>query len=251
VIPLDTPRQTTVAARVSTDPPATQYRYVDYWGTHVVAFDIADAHDSLEIRLESVVETEIAGFEPAADASWDDLARSAERMSEFLEPTPYTSFDGGFAELSTALRGGSPRLTVDGIVAWVNGAIAYQPGVTGVHTSAAEALEEGRGVCQDLAHVSVAALRRCGIPARYVSGYLHPDPEPGVGTAGEGQSHAWVEAWTGEWWASDPTNLVHPGPRHIVVGRGRDYADVAPVRGIYAGVPDSSLAATVTITRTA
>ena len=92
-------------------------------------------------------------------------------------------------------------------------------------------------------------LRAAGIPARYVSGYLHPALEPRIGDTVVGESHAWVEAWVGSWMAVDPTNGAPVGDRHVLVGRGRDYKDVSPVRGVYAGPGGSTLRVVVEITR--
>jgi transglutaminase-like putative cysteine protease len=88
-----------------------------------------------------------------------------------------------------------------------------------------------------------------GIPARYVSGYLHPSRDPAVGEARAGESHAWVEAWTGTWWGVDPTNLEPIGHRHVAIARGRDYADVAPMRGVHSGGGEATLTVEVTSTR--
>jgi transglutaminase-like putative cysteine protease len=256
LLPIDDERQRTVTAGVWTTPNAHQQRYTDYWGTRVVAFDVPESHRGLEIRLEAVVETPVdpwAAVATEADAAWSDLVASAPELDELLLPTPYTAAPADLVRLALGLRdgAGTPRNTVLAAASWANGAIEYETGVTGVHTSAAEALEAGKGVCQDLAHLTIALLRACGVPARYVSGYLHPKVNPVVGEEAVGQSHAWVEAWTGAWWPVDPTNLLTPGPRHVVVARGRDYADVAPVRGIYAGSAGNSLTAKVTVTRTA
>ena len=111
----------------------------------------------------------------------------------------------------------------------------YMRGVTGVHSTAAEAWGERKGVCQDIAHVALGALRSVGIPARYVSGYLHPDAGAAIGQTVIGESHAWVEWFAGEWRGYDPTNLAEVGELHVLVGRGRDYSDVSPLRGVYAG----------------
>ena len=124
-------------------------------------------------------------------------------------------------------------------------------GITGVHSTASEAWEARKGVCQDIAHVTLGALREVGIPARYVSGYLHPRPSAEVGVAVTGESHAWVEWFAGEWQGFDPTNNIEIGDRHVLVGRGRDYGDVPPLRGVYAGPFKSSLHVKVTITREA
>ena len=134
----------------------------------------------------------------------------------------------------------------------VHEALTYLPGSTQVQTSAAEAWQERSGVCQDYAHLVVGALRHVGLPARYVSGYLHPAASPEVGQTLSGESHAWVEWWQGEWVAFDPTNAVEVGNRHVMVGAGRDYADVPPIKGIVAGGhSDSALTVTVELTRMA
>jgi transglutaminase-like putative cysteine protease len=129
--------------------------------------------------------------------------------------------------------------------------VAYRPGSTGVATSAGEAWDLGTGVCQDIAHVTVGLLRSVGLPAAYVSGYLHPKASAGIGETITGESHAWVEVWLGSWWGYDPTNRIPTGERHVVVGRGRDYGDVTPLKGIYSGVSSHSLGVVVEVTRLA
>ena len=126
--------------------------------------------------------------------------------------------------------------------------LRYTPGVTEVSTSALEAFQAGQGVCQDYAHLTLALLRTIGVPARYVSGYLHPRKDAPKGEVVSGESHAWVEAWVGDWWGFDPTNGVPAGERHVIVGRGRDYADVPPIRGIYSerATPDGEALAEAT-----
>ena len=118
----------------------------------------------------------------------------------------------------------------------VNGGGDYQPGTTTVETPTLEAFAARRGVCQDFSHIMIAALRGLGIPAGYVSGCLRTDPPPGQPRlAGADAMHAWVCAWCGPdvgWVDYDPTNAVLAGVDHIVIARGRDYSDVAPVRGV-------------------
>ena len=109
----------------------------------------------------------------------------------------------------------------------------------------------GEGVCQDMAHLTVSLLREVGLPARYVSGYVHPMAAAGPGDEMEGESHAWVEYWVGQWVGCDPTNLAQVGERHVVVAAGRDYGDVPPLKGIYRGAPNSRMQVTVTVTRLA
>ena len=123
---------------------------------------------------------------------------------------------------------------------FVRSHLTYTPGVTEVSSSALEALHSEAGVCQDYAHLSIALLRAAGVPARYVSGYLHTGKDARPGDTVSGESHAWVEAWLGDWWAFDPTNGVAVGERHAVVGRGRDYADVPPLKGVHSsGTPEA------------
>jgi transglutaminase-like putative cysteine protease len=107
-------------------------------------------------------------------------------------------------------------------------------------------------VCQDYAHLGIAVLRAAGIPARYASGYLYPDDIGGVlGEMHQGESHAWLEAWVGDWHPLDPTSGSAVAERHILVARGRDYADVAPLKGVYHGGPSRSLDVAVELTRVA
>ena len=125
----------------------------------------------------------------------------------------------------------------------------YVKGITGVHTSAAEAWLERKGVCQDLAHVGIGALRSLGIPTRYVSGYIHPKADADMGQMVAGQSHAWLEWWDGEWRSWDPTNHKPAGDLHASVARGRDYRDVPPLKGILSGGGGSVLDVRVEITQ--
>ena len=134
----------------------------------------------------------------------------------------------------------------------IGDAVEYVQGVTGVHSTAQEAWAHRKGVCQDIAHLTLGALRAVDIPARYVSGYLHPKPDAAIGETVAGESHAWVEWFCGDRWRGfDPTNQIAIGDRHVLVGRGRDYNDVPPLRGVYAGPFGSALFVTVEITREA
>jgi transglutaminase-like putative cysteine protease len=120
-----------------------------------------------------------------------------------------------------------------------------------VHSSAVDAWQAGEGVCQDYAHLTLAMLRAVGVPARYVSGYLHTKPDAAVGETVVGESHAWIEAWTGGWWGFDPTNDLPIGHRHVWVATGRDYGDVSPLKGTYSGGAATAIEVTVDMTRLA
>jgi transglutaminase-like putative cysteine protease len=139
---------------------------------------------------------------------------------------------------------------VDAVSAYVRGHVTYLPGATSVSSTAQEAWDLGEGVCQDLTHITIGLLRELGIPARYVSGYLFPLSDADVGEVVAGQSHAWIEYFSGAWTGMDPTNGIPETERHIIVGNGRDYDDVAPLKGVYQGAASSSLGVVVEMSRT-
>ena len=251
--PLTTDRQMTVESRLEVEPRTRTYRYLDYWATVVDAFDIHAPHAELALTATSVVETTEALAQPP-DPGWELLGTEPvlDRMAEFLAPTAYAPADPELTKLAVELRDGwGPGATVDAVARFVRGHLDYSPGVTEVSSSALEALHGRAGVCQDYAHLSIALLRAAGVPARYVSGYLHTGKDARPGDTVSGESHAWVEAWLGDWWAFDPTNGVAVGERHAVVGRGRDYADVPPLKGVHSGGTPDRLEVEVRMTRLA
>jgi transglutaminase-like putative cysteine protease len=247
--PITDQHQTTINAHLTTEPPSATKRYWDYWGTQVVAFDVHMPHERLAVTSTAVVETEPA-VSPATGCVWAELTRAQDEFAELLDRTAYVPSDGELVEQAHELtRGLAPADAVLTVCSWVTQVLEYVPGATGVHTSAPDAWRARRGVCQDYAHLALVLLRGLGIPARYVSGYLHPIVDAQIGVAVRGESHAWVEAWTGHWWGHDPTNDVAIGERHVTVARGRDYADVSPLRGIYSGGSSSSLGVDVQVNR--
>lgn len=252
--PVTLPTQTALETQLWTGAGTTvSSSYSDYWGTLVSSFDIQAPHHELSVTARAVVETGLAPA-PSAPLSWARLHEIAEggRLLEYLSPTPRTSVDAALAAAARERTAGAdPLRAAAGIAAWVQDTVEYVPGSTEVQTSAQEAWSQGQGVCQDIAHLTVALLREVGLPARYVSGYLHPAPEAELGDTVTGESHAWVEYWTGEWVATDPTNQAPVGESHVVVARGRDYADVPPLKGIYHGAPSSTMDVTVEVTRRA
>lgn len=254
--PLSTDRQLAIRSSVEIDPAVRPYRYWDYWGTLVHAFDVHVPHERLTVTARSVVETPSwHGPDDPADIGWDTLVDSAvaDRFFEFLAPTATVSVDDGLAAVAAALKAESPRPAdaVDAAAHWVRAAMVYERGTTGVSTSAVDAWRHGRGVCQDFVHVALALVRAMGIPARYVSGYLHPDPEGSIDHTVVGESHAWAEAWLGDWHPFDPTNQAAVGERHVLVARGREYGDVPPLKGVYSGAPSSVQHVAVQLTRRA
>jgi transglutaminase-like putative cysteine protease len=251
VTPLTTPTQMVLDAAVTVTPPARTRRYWDYWGTAVHVFDLHEPHEQLDVWGKSVVETMVAPLRRSA-VSWADLRSDIVRddFAELLSPTSQVPVDARLLQVAADMAGdGDPHDAATAAVNWVRSHLAYVPGSTGVHTSAVEAWEGGRGVCQDYAHLTLALLRGMGIPARYCSGYLHPNADAGFGVEMAGESHAWIEWWGGEWYGVDPTIGWPVGERHVLVARGRDYHDVAPVRGVYHGGPTAALEVEVSLTR--
>ncbi len=254
--PMATRWQNPLESVLRVDAATWQFRYTDYWGTAVRVFEANTPHRDLVVHAGSTVEVDLE-FRPRPDLalSWEQLAAAtgAEVSPEFFVQSPNTEPPEDLAELAlVAAQQSSPHEAALAISGAVRDAMTYQPGSTGVHTVAAEAWAARRGVCQDYAQLVVGALRHAGLPARYVSGYLHPNREPEVGVAATGESHAWVEWWLGEWFGFDPTNAAPAAERHIVIGAGRDYSDVPPIKGIVAGSPvTTDLSVDVIITKLA
>lgn len=251
--PRSNSRQNVVLNRVQTTPASRSYRYIDYWGTAVTAFDLHAPHTELEVISSSVVETD-KGEMPSESVSWADLASAAvrDRFDEVLVPTRSTPAGKRIDRVAQRIaKYYEPQEAVIAAANWVHTELQYVKGTTEVHSSGLDALREGKGVCQDFAHLTLILLRSMGIPARYVSGYLHPQRKAEVGDTIEGQSHAWVQAWTGGWWDFDPTNDTEINEQYVTVGVGRAYSDVTPIKGIYSGEGSTDLDVIVEITRLA
>ena len=217
-------------------------------------FDLAEPHERLTVRARATVETgQALGDSPVLP--WADLRARAGtgRLLEFLLPTPLTTVAPAAvaAAVLDIVHDADPAEAAEEIAARVRAQVRYMAGATQVLTNAQEAWDQGQGVCQDMAHVTVALLRAAGLPARYVSGYLHADPAAEPGQTAVGESHAWVEYWAGSWRPCDPTSGAPVRERHVVVARGRDYSDIPPLKGIYHGAPARAAAVTVEVTRLA
>lgn len=251
-MPSSSERQRVEAATLTVTPDAPLARRDDAFGNTVHWFQVPDAHDRLLVEAQAVVLTR-SSPEPVVTRSaaeqWAALeARDyRESMAEYLIPSAYVRWPEPVAAFvdSLELPGEAP------LVEWlreleqrVRGALQYEQGATGVDTPVETVAAERRGVCQDFAHLAIAACRRSGVAARYVSGWMfQPERES------PGESHAWMEAYLPEagWVESDPT---HPGPlddRYIRLAAGRDYADVAPLRGTYVGAPTERMTVTVEV----
>jgi transglutaminase-like putative cysteine protease len=235
--PVNEPGQTTLENRIRIRPLTWSHVYRDHWGTHVTIMESLSEHSRLEVEGVSTVET-VARTPPPDSGGWDAVAHPAvqDRSYEWLMLSARTRPGPGVEELVSLARSASnPEEAARGVADRIRDRLRYERGVTGVHGSGEEAWSEGVGVCQDFAHIALGALRAAGVPARYVSGYLVPRADLGVGDSAEGESHAWVEFWDGAWTPLDPTNDIAVGTEHVVVARGRDYGDVPPLKGVYSG----------------
>jgi transglutaminase-like putative cysteine protease len=240
---------------VRVDPETRLHQHYDYFGTTVIEFGISRPHDHLSIDVRARVKT-TAPDDPA-DLPWSALEGAAYRAAagEFLladgEPDVLA-----LDELVGVSRAASPLATVRSLVELIPDRFEYRPGVTFVGSTVADLLETGAGVCQDFAHLALLLLRRHGIAARYVSGYLWapPDGDESADSA-EVDTHAWIEALLpgdGEpvWVPADPTNRTLGGETHVKIGHGRHYADVPPVKGVFRGAGGAELSASVKMART-
>lgn len=245
---------------IDTDPAGPVFSFSDPFGNTGHFLDRPGRHDMLEVRARSRVETVLE--EPVPDrlgnASWPLLRDAAGdpdlwpmlNPSRFVRPAPALD---AFVAARKLKPSEDPLTTVHELCADLHEAFEYAPGSTDADSPIEHVLETRRGVCQDYAHVMASIARLWGIPCRYVSGYLGPPP----GDAGRregvasGQSHAWVECWFPElgWTAFDPTNNTVGDERHVRVAVGRDYADVAPARGVYHGEAESTLDTLVSVSR--
>ncbi|MFT4234061.1 MAG: transglutaminase family protein [Microbacterium sp.] len=255
MLPGTTDSQFVLAAAIDILPNAQVGSYVDYFGTRVSSFDVFTPHTELVITSRSLVEVRSRPADGAV-LGFDRLATEAERTVETIEQlaqTERTTPPEEVAELAKELasRADSATAAALTIAETLTDAVTCDGCQAGVHTAPDEVWATKRGTCRDVTHLAIGALRSVGIPARYVSGYAHPRAGTDVGVALEAGSHAWLEWFTGEWRGFDVSERELTSDGHVRVGHGRDYSDVPPLRGVYAGPSSSELHVKVTITREA
>jgi transglutaminase-like putative cysteine protease len=238
-------------------PEVRLHRHADYFGTEVVEFEVSRPHKHLTIDVRARVSTKTPSEPPRA--TWDALRESAyhEAGGEFLLQTDDASGHPALQELLATTRAAStPLATVLLVSELIPDRFAYRQGATYVDSKIVDLLEAGGGVCQDFVHLGLCLLRYHGIAARYVSGYLFVSGSGRSQESVEVDTHAWLEALLpvpdgGEpvWVGADPTNRVLAGENHVKIGHGRHYPDVPPIKGVYRGVANAALDASVTMTR--
>ena len=233
----------------------------DPWGNRHLSFGHARVHERLVVdsRFE-VTLAERPAPDPNRGLAWEAVARSLcyragralQEADEFALASTYAAPDEALA--AYARRAFTPGRTLAAgglaLMQQIHTDLRYLPHSTTVATRAADALAQRSGVCQDFAHVFIGACRSLGLAARYVSGYLLTRPPPGQAKlVGADASHAWAEIWCPEqgWLALDPTNAVPAGLDHVTLAWGRDYADVAPLRGVLRGGGVATLSVRVSV----
>jgi transglutaminase-like putative cysteine protease len=248
--PRPLPGQVVLTSSLVADPaPVRVTTGQDHFGNPVTWMFIETPHDRFSVTLRAEVEADFAPPPPAsATLPWEQVAALAARpggegwrAAEFVFPSAMVAAEP--AALAYARESFPPHRPILACLLDLQGRIkrdfAFRPGVTTVSTPVAQVLTSRAGVCQDFAHVMIAGLRGLGLPARYVSGYVRTRPRPGQPRRqGADQSHAWVGAWLGPahgWVDLDPTNDIIVAEEHVVLGWGRDYADVSPLRGVLLG----------------
>jgi len=253
LLPRQTPVQSVEARHVTLTPEAgSRAEREDFFGNSCEWYFFNAAHAHLEILAESQVTVAPAPpRDAAASLPWEDVRHLLEAPADeqardavqYIFDSPLSAFTSdvaGYALIS--FTPGRPILEAAlELMQRIHDEFRYDTTVTDAATPVDKVFEIRAGVCQDLAHVGIAAMRSIGLPARYVSGYLMTKPPPGMPRLlGADASHAWFSVYAPPfgWVDLDPTNRVIVGEGHVTVGWGRDYGDVAPVGGIILGGHD-------------
>lgn len=232
--PADSEGQRVLEWRLDLPTPAFSTRDSHGNVLHVLTLDMP--HDEIRIRAVGIVETD----------DGDRVSAGHGDPRPYLRTTPFTAMDDALRGFAEAFRQARPTVAgVEALAHAVHAWMRYDPGATTVETTAAEAFGLARGVCQDYTHVMLACCRHLGIPARYVSGYVHAG---GAGFDERQASHCWVETWVeGRWWSFDVTNRCRAHAAHLKLAVGMDYHDACPVRGVRRGGGGEQLYADVRV----
>lgn len=252
MVPLSNHEQEVLHSDLLVTPDPWRFSYTDHWGSQVTSFQVYEQHDELSITATSLVDVARDPSAPQPRLSWAEVTSPevADDQCEFLGITERVAPPADLAERVAELR---TRCATPAEFAWqvcqlVHHEVRYVTGSTSVHSHASEAWEQRAGVCQDMAHLVIGALRSQQVPARYVSGYVVPSKVAEQDRTYPAESHAWVQYYDGAWCGVDPTNDVRPGELHVEVATGRDYLDVPPLKGIFSGGSTSDAFVEVEIT---
>lgn len=246
--PRPMPFQTILADSLTTTPQSARRRDgQDHFGNRVTWLFLDLPHADFELTASSLVD--VAYPDPPvaeATAPWEQVAEAARdpenwQAVEFRFPSvlaPVNAETKAYAQAS--FTAGRPMLAaLLDLNHRIYSEFRFRSGVTTISTPVSQVMQKREGVCQDFTHLMVSALRGLGLPARYTSGYIRTRPPPGQSKRqGADQSHAWVGAWIGPeygWVDVDPTNGIVVKDEHVLLGWGRDFSDVSPLRGVILG----------------
>lgn len=233
-----------------TDKPEV-FLYTDYWGNKTGSFNLLSPHRELVIESKLLIRTVSSNLLPFPEhVKLKDLEKPVANDLTLLELARISQIKAIEVMEDLVRQLNQPGKTISQIIETtcllIFETFTYIKGITTIETTVDEILEKKAGVCQDFAHVMLELLRRMGIPARYVSGYICPNKN---GMRGEGATHAWVEAFIPEYgWAGiDPTNNVWVTNHHVKLAVGRDFTDCTPVKGTFKGPARQSLSVYVSV----
>ena len=265
--PLNNAQQTVWQHHLDVSPKPTHLREAqDVYGNRCTYFSLQGSHEQLEVTAHTTLTT----YPPLSSAegllAWEQVRDQFRYRAgtpyntawEFLFASPYVPRDAAFAEFAKpCFAAGTPLLEgATRLMERIHQAMIYDGDSTDVNTPALTALSQGKGVCQDFAHIMVACCRAMGLPARYVSGYMLTQPAPGQPRLiGCDASHAWASVYCpedqnqpGQWFDFDPTNNRTPAEDYVTLATGRDFLDVSPLRGVIRGGAQHALTVAVTVT---
>jgi transglutaminase-like putative cysteine protease len=260
--PREDARQRRLSHELDVEPtPAVMSTHRDYFGNTAHFVAVERPHSRLVMTSRSRVAVRPASNpEPDETPAWEfvrarcraDHSGAALEAHEFTYPSPLVPVENEYADFAaSSFTKGRPVLeAVSELTHRIHEEFKFDSTATNVGTPVKEFFAQRRGVCQDFAQFQIACLRSLGLPARYVSGYLETDPPPDQPKLrGADASHAWVSFFCPGlgWLDVDPTNDCLPSLRHITIGWGRDYSDVAPVRGVLVGGRDQTLSVGVDV----
>ena len=234
---------------IETHPPGSLNRERDSFGNTRHVLDVQRMDRILEITARSTVESMPPAPLPErlGTGAWDEIRALDGSFADwdFMHPSALISSSpalAAFADRHGIEPGTDPLESLHRLSDTLHRRLHYIPGATSAESPVDHVLRTDRGVCQDYAHVMIAIARSWGIPARYVSGYLHATGQPGEHAPGNA-THAWAECRLPElgWIEFDPTNRSLAGDGHVRIATGRDYRDVSPTRGIIQGGGEARL----------
>ena len=261
--PRDTDTQTCLETRIDVTPEPGNIQFdIDVYGNTTARFSLSQRHKSCDIIVTSLIQTrdELEPL-PLSHSVPDNLqllktlaSSDALMAQDCLLPSPYIPPSNTLDEFIRELPIGDQTVVEysQRMMTHIYETFEYSSGFSNLVTPLSEIYEARKGVCQDFAHLAIGALRRQGIPARYVSGYLETLPPPGQNKLqGADASHAWYAIFDAEhgWLDFDPTNNKRPDAQYTTTAWGRDYGDVTPVKGMVYGGGKHSLTVEVDVIR--